>query len=269
MFGAFFRNMPPAVKNILILNVLMYLLALAFGSTAMGGLALNRELGLYLFDSPNFRPYQLVTHMFMHGSFMHIFFNMFALWMFGTPLERAWGSKRFLIFYFVSGFGAAFIQQAASAWHLHQTMAELSAYPVDWSLVKEAASLQIPEQINQIEALLNKAANTSGADFRIIESAFYQYIVPVVGASGAVFGILLGFGMLYPNVELIMLFFPVPIKAKYFVIIYGVIELLSGLSNRPGDNVAHFAHVGGMIFGFILIKYWPYGRPIIERGRAV
>ena len=256
MFGNLFRNMTPVVKNLLILNVLMFLLAYAFGKDAYGGLALNKTLGLYIFESPNFKPYQLITHMFMHGNFMHIFFNMFALVMFGSPLERVWGSQRFLIFYLVSGFGAAFIQQGVSTWHVHQLMNELSAYHVNWDLVKQASGLQIPSQINEIEDLLNQAANQSGAGFKVIEQVFYQYKIPVVGASGAVFGLLLGFGMLFPNTELIMLFFPVPIKAKYFVIIYGLIELFSGVSNRPGDNVAHFAHVGGMIFGFILIKIW-------------
>ena len=256
MFGNLFRNMTPVVKNLLILNGLMFLLAYAFGKDAYGGLMLNKTLGLYIFESPNFRPYQLITHMFMHGNLMHIFFNMFALVMFGSPLEKVWGSQRFLIFYMVSGLGAAFIQQGVSTWHVHQVMAEMGAYNVDWDLVKQAAALQIPDQISEIEALLNQAANQSGANFRAIEEVFFQFKTPVVGASGAVFGILLGFGMLFPNTELIMLFFPVPIKAKYFVIIYGLIELFSGISNQPGDNIAHFAHVGGMIFGFILIKIW-------------
>lgn len=256
MLGNLFRNMTPAVKNLLILNGLMFLLAVTFGEDYFGNYSLNRTLGLYVFESPNFKPFQLVTHMFMHGNFMHIFFNMFALVMFGTPLEKVWGSRRFLIFYFVTGFGAAIIQEGVSTFHLHQLMAEFSAYPIDWDVVKEAAGLGIPENVDQINSLLTTAAKDAQAPVNAIDQVFVQYIIPVVGASGAVFGILLGFGMLFPNTELVMLFFPIPIKAKYFVIIYGAIELFSGLSNRPGDNVAHFAHLGGMIFGFILIKLW-------------
>jgi membrane associated rhomboid family serine protease len=256
MFGNLLRNMTPVVKNLLIINVLMFLLTLAFGKDVFGGYDLNRTLGLYIFESPNFKPYQLITHMFMHGSFMHVFFNMFALVMFGSPLEKVWGSKRFLIYYLVTGFGAAFIQEGVSTWHLHQIMGDLSAYNVDWDMVKQAAALDLNTQMDQINAILNQVTAESGAGFGAIEKVFVQYIVPTVGASGAVFGILLGFGMLFPNTELVMLFFPVPIKAKYFVIFYGVLELGLGISNRPGDNIAHFAHVGGMIFGYILIKYW-------------
>ena len=256
MLSQLFRNMGPVVKNILILNVLMFLVAMVFGQDQYGNLYLNKTLGLYLYGSENFQPYQLVTHMFMHGNFMHIFFNMFALVMFGVPLERVWGSKRFLIFYFVSGFGAALIQQGVSLYHVHELMDKAGNLNVNWDLVKEAAGLSTTTQINEINALLNQVVNSSGVSFELVQEVFFQYKIPVVGASGAVFGILLGFGMLFPNTELIMLFFPVPIKAKYFVIIYGVIELISGISNRPGDNIAHFAHVGGMIFGFLLIKYW-------------
>ncbi len=256
MLRQLFSNMGPVVKNILILNVLMFLVAMVFGQDQYGNLYLNKVLGLYLYGSDNFQPYQLITHMFMHGNFMHIFFNMFALVMFGVPLERVWGSKRFLIFYLVSGFGAALIQQGVSFYHVQQLMNSANGLNVDWALVKEAAGMSTDTQLNEINALLNEVISRSDVSFDLIQNVFFQYKIPVVGASGAVFGILLGFGMLFPNTELIMLFFPIPIKAKYFVIIYGVIELISGISNVPGDNIAHFAHVGGMIFGFILIKYW-------------
>ncbi len=256
MLRQLFSNMGPIVKNILILNVLMFLVAMVFGQDQYGNLHLNKILGLYLYGSDNFQPYQLISHMFMHGNFMHIFFNMFALVMFGVPLERVWGSKRFLIFYLVTGFGAALIQQGASYYHVSQLMNSVADLNVDWSLVKEAAGMSTETQIDEINGILNRVVNESGVGFQVLENVFFQYRIPVVGASGAVFGILLGFGMLFPNTELLLLFFPVPIKAKYFVIIYGAIELFSGLSNRPGDNIAHFAHVGGMIFGFFLIKYW-------------
>lgn len=244
MLRQLFSNMGPVVKNVLILNALMFLVAFVFGQDQFGNLHLNKTLGLYLYGSANFEPYQLITHMFMHGNLMHIFFNMFALVMFGVPLERAWGSKRFLIFYLVTGFGAALIQQGVSFYRVQQLLNDVSSTEAQeiLAIVKTEGSLLISQGKNYTDILLGKV--------NLI------YNIPVVGASGAVFGILLGFGMLFPNTELIMLFLPVPIKAKYFVIIYGAIELFSGISNQPGDNVAHFAHLGGMIFGFFLIKYW-------------
>lgn len=256
MLRQLFANMGPVVKNILILNVLMFLVALVFGEDQNGNLLLNKTLGLYIFSSPNFHPYQLITHMFMHGNLMHLFFNMFALVMFGTSLERVWGGKRFLIYYLVTGFGAALIQEGASYYHLHQLIESANGLSVDWNAIREASGLSTSTQMDEINVIFNKVVSQSGVDVGLASEVFFQYKTPVVGASGAVFGILLGFGMLFPNTELIMLFFPVPIKAKYFVIIYGLLELFSGISNRPGDNVAHFAHIGGMIFGYFLIKYW-------------
>ena len=244
MLGNLFRNMTPVVKNILIINGLMFLLTLAFGRTTNGGFELNQTLGLYMFESANFRPYQLITHMFMHGSFGHIFMNMFALVMFGSSLEKVWGGKRFLIYYLVTGFGAAILHMGVNWIEANQVLSSFSASEAE--AIKQLV-------INSGYEVINEGKNYSD---QVLAKLNLIYNIPVVGASGAVFGILLGFGMLFPNTELIMLFFPVPIKAKYFVIIYGLIELFSGISNRPGDNVAHFAHVGGMIFGFILIKIW-------------
>ena len=244
MLGQLFRNMGPVVKNILILNVLMFLVALTFGQGPFGGLNLNKILGLFYFGSSEFKPFQLVTHMFMHGNFMHLFLNMFAMVMFGIPLERAWGSKRFLIYYLVAGFGASLLHVGVNWVEASQILNSFSA----------AEAIEIKELVRTSGyEILSQGKNYSDP---ILGKLNLIYNIPVVGASGAVFGILLGFGMLFPNTELIMLFFPVPIKAKYFVIIYGAIELFSGISNQAGDNVAHFAHLGGMIFGFILIKYW-------------
>lgn len=244
MFGNLLRNMTPVVKNLLIINGLMFLLTLVFGRTGNGGLVLNQTLGLYMFESANFRPYQLITHMFMHGSFGHIFMNMFALVMFGSSLEKVWGGKRFLIYYLVTGFGAAILHMGVNWIEANQILNNFSASEAD--AIKQLV-------INSGYEVINEGKNYSD---QVLAKLNLIYNIPVVGASGAVFGILLGFGMLFPNTELIMLFFPVPIKAKYFVIMYGLIELFSGISNRPGDNVAHFAHIGGMIFGFILIKIW-------------
>lgn len=231
-----FGNMPTVVKNLLIINGLFFLATVALEAQ---GIRLSRILGAFYWDSQGFEPWQIVTHMFMHGGFTHILFNMFALWMFGTAIERVWGAQRFLIYYMVTGLGAYFLHYGVIAWEANQLIAELG--PEALRMVKEEGLelwLQNKNYIDPELAQLNRLYNT-----------------PVVGASGAVFGILLAFGMMFPNTKLIMLFFPVPIKAKYFVIGYGLLELYSGLSGAS-DNVAHFAHLGGMIFGFILIKYW-------------
>ena len=200
--------MTPVVKNLVIINALVFL-----AQSAMPGLE-PLLMGHYPLGA-NFEPWQVITHMFMHGSLTHIFFNMFALVVFGSALERAWGSKRFLQYYMLCGIGAFFIYEATVGYEV----------------------------------------------FQITESIIYDGLAGrVVGASGCVYGLLLGFGMLFPNTELILLFPPIPIKAKYFVIIYGLIELSLAMSNSPGDNVAHVAHLGGMLFGFLLIKQWQKNR---------
>ena len=224
-------NTPPVVKNLIIINALMLVGYYAIGATF--NVNLNRELGLYYFESPFFRPYQIITHMFMHGGIGHLFFNMFALWMFGKVLESVWGSKRFFIYYLVTGLGAAFLHMLVMYFQFHPAVAEFKA----------AAGVDVVTT-QMVESMLAQG-NQLGMSLAI----------PTVGASGAVFGVLLAFGMLFPNTRLILLFPPIPIKAKYFVIGYGVLELYLGLS-QPGSNIAHFAHLGGMLFGFILIKMW-------------
>ncbi|MDX2003198.1 MAG: rhomboid family intramembrane serine protease [Chitinophagales bacterium] len=214
-------RMPPVVTNLLIINGLFFLATYFF---QFQGIDLRGILGMYNVLSPNFKPYQLFSHMFMHANIGHIFFNMFALWMFGSPLENVWGHQRFLLYYIITGLGAAALHLGVGAWEIHQLQNAVQSGTADPAL---------------LDMMLN---------------------IPTVGASGAVFGLLLGFGMLFPNTELIMLFFPVPIKAKYFVIIYGLLELFAGIGKFQGDNVAHFAHLGGMLFGFILIKLWQKDR---------
>jgi membrane associated rhomboid family serine protease len=257
------RNLTPVVKNLIIINVALLLLTMLLERT---GVELMRYLALFYPGSRFFMPHQLITHMFMHAGWMHILFNMYALWMFGSALEQVWGGKRFLVYYFVTGLGAAalhtfvtwieisHVQDAAKALmntftpdafeefvvkyfgkNLHYN--ELDAFISRWSAMPDSAAFaaQAEEMLN---SLLSSAMN-----------------IPTVGASGAVFGVLLAFGMLFPNTRLMLLFPPIPIKAKYFVIAYGVLELTLGVSDQ-GSNVAHFAHVGGMLFGFLLIKYW-------------
>jgi len=232
-----FGNMPEVVKNLLIINGLFYLATVALQPQ---GIDLTRILGAFYWDSEHFRVWQIVTHMFMHGSPMHIFFNMFALWMFGTAIERIWGAKKFLTYYLITGFGAFILHYAVVAFQVQQLIPEVSP-----EMLQDIKN-------NGLDYLMSNQnyTNPTFAELNLL------YNIPVVGASGAVFGILLAFGMMFPNTRLMLLFFPVPIKAKYFVIGYGAIELFSGIANRPGDNVAHFAHLGGMLFGYILIKYW-------------
>lgn len=230
---------PPVVKNLIIINVLMFLAL--YGFDAAFGVDLNRVLGLYYFNSPYFQPFQVVTHMFMHGSPTHIFFNMFALWMFGKVLESVWGSKKFLIYYFITGLGAATLHNLVMHLELAGAIREAKmAFGIDNFT---------PAVVEQLISSNNPLATKVGLGMWI----------PTVGASGAVFGVLLAFGMLFPNTQLFLLFPPIPIRAKYFVIGYGVLELVLGIT-QPGSNVAHFAHLGGMLFGFILIKMWNRNR---------
>ena len=223
-----FNELPLVVKNLLIINGLLFLATISLNNL---GIDLVKIFGLHQFQSNDFRPHQIITHLFMHGSFTHLFFNMFALWMFGKILENIWGQKKFLIYYMITGIGAAAIHLIFCQ---HQII---------------NISNQIPDLVNiAIEGKYNPSIPLSKKLTQLI-------ITPTVGASGAVFGLLLAFGMLFPN-ALLYLYFAIPIKAKYFVIGYGLIELYAGISNNPADNVAHFAHLGGMIFGYFLIKYW-------------
>lgn len=228
MIGQRFSHLPNVVKNLMIINGLFFL---ANWSLQSRGIYLSQWLALHQFQSPNFMPHQLITHMFMHGNFTHLFFNMFTLWMFGKTLENVWGGKRFLTFYMITGLGAALIYCIYIQFQIY----ELSQFNSDYlNLAKEEKYY-----VGNLESInLFKIVNT-----------------PMVGASGAVYGLLLAFGMLFPN-TLLYLYLAIPVKAKYFVGGIGVLSLISGISNNPGDNVAHFAHLGGMIFGIILLKYW-------------
>lgn len=219
--SGFWDTIPPVTKNIIIINVILWLATIVFART---GVDLVSILGLHIPGAKDFYAFQIVTYMFMHDthSIAHLFFNMFAVYMFGRILERLWGPKRFLLFYMVTGIGAGLIQEAVWLFTLRDVLS--------------ASQIDIGGEI------LNRAE-------------FLNYFV-TIGASGAVFGILLAFGMLFPDVPLYLMFIPIPIKAKYFVIFYGLAELFLGVANFGGDNVAHFAHLGGMLFGYFLIKYW-------------
>lgn len=265
-----FSVLPLVVKNLLIINGLFFLATIALDSAFR--LDLYRIFGLHFFGATNFSPYQFVTYMFMHGSFTHLFFNMFALWMFGNVLENVWGPRRFLTYYFITGFGAAVIHYIVVYWQMLPTLQAIDLFlqnPTNAGLQEfvnseffKISSLEIQNNFEVFRNQYNLLVTNNPQDALVSAINFMsQYRLDfinapvVVGASGAVFGILLAFGMLFPN-SLIYIFFAIPIKAKYFVMIYGALELYFGISGKGAGNVAHFAHLGGMIFGFLLIRYW-------------
>lgn len=212
------HSIPPVTKNLLILNIVVFVI-----QQAVPGF--NDEFVLYHYSAPQFEPYQILSHMFMHASIGHLFSNMFALYMFGSSVEQRLGDKKYLIFYLLTGFGA---------------------------VILHAISIQI-QFSDYFEAADSYFANNQ-ISFRKYQE-FYQNINSR-GASGAVFGLLAAFALLFPNQRIMLLIPPIPLKAKYFVLIYAGIELVTGLQNNPNDNVAHFAHLGGALFGFIIIREW-------------
>ena len=229
VFGQAVRNMPPVTKNLIIICIIIFVA----GMVPQIGNNLMTYCSLHYFEASDFNLVQTITYMFMHGNFPHLFFNMFTLFMFGITLEYVMGSQRFLLFYMVCGIGAALIQEAV------------------WALT-------LPQMITEELAILNHVSVEQMSQIM----AFNPEIMPqnldlfhTVGASGAIYGVLLAFGMLFPNRPLYLMFLPMPIKAKWMVVIWGGMELLLGLGSA-NDGVAHFAHLGGMLFGFILLMVW-------------
>ncbi len=245
-------SIPPVVKNLIIINFILWLASLV---AVRWNFDLSDVLGMHYWAADKFNPVQLITYMFMHGGFSHFFFNMFALFMFGGMLEQTWGAKRFLLYYMVCGIGAGIIQQIVYTVELHPTLHALNA-------TIESGSAATIMEYQEVVGRFFRTEFLPGATISDVLHMKQQFMdvvlnrVVTVGASGSVFGILLAFGMLFPNTELFIMFIPIPIKAKYFVIIYGLLELYLGFANRVGDSVAHFAHVGGMLFGLALILHW-------------
>jgi membrane associated rhomboid family serine protease len=236
-FGRGFFGLPPVVKNIILINVLM--LMVDYAAKSVFGIDLTMVLGLYFPKSEQFMPVQIVTHMFMHGGFWHLFFNMYALYIFGQVLENVWGPKRFFIYYMVCGLGAALIHESVIAFQYNHLTQSLS--PENLQLV-----------LNEGTAYFSQGKVFTNETMKTLQILLNT---PTVGASGAIFGVLLAFGVLFPNTQLMLLIPPIPIRAKYFVIIYGAIELYLAVT-QPGSNIAHAAHLGGMFFGYLLIRYW-------------
>ena len=216
-------NVPTAVKNIIIINALVMIM------TALNRNFMYEHFALFYPTSPFFQWWQPLTHMFMHGGFFHLLFNMYTLWIFGSVLERVWGAKKFLIFYFVTGLGAALVHTG-----------------VEWI---------------QMQHWLTEAAQGSYAAQTSIHGL---KMTPTVGASGAIYGVLMGYAMLYPDSVLTLIFPPISLKAKWFVLIFAGIELLTGVTGT-GGGIAHFAHLGGLIFGFLLIWYWKKKHTLYSR----
>ena len=212
--GGLFGNLPAAVKNIIIINIMVMIM------TSLNEDFMYEKFALFYPTSPFYHWWQPLTHMFMHGGCGHLFFNMYTLFIFGTHLERIWGTRKFLIFYFVTGIGAAAVHTG-----------------VEWL---------------QVQNWMAAAADGSLA----AQNAIHMLkMTPTVGASGAIYGVLMGYAMLYPDSVLTLIFPPISMKAKWFVLVFAAIELLTGVTGT-GGGIAHFAHLGGLIFGFILIWYW-------------
>ncbi len=257
-----FHVLPPVVKNLLIINGLLFFATLVFRETFHFDLI--RKAGLFFFFSPWFEPYQFLTHMFMHGNLMHLFSNMFALWMFGSVLENVWGSMRFLFFYFSCGFGGALAHLGVSAYDYFRITQAINEYQAEAGLesfatlmarfqdrVNYAAIVQFIDKWKQYPDSVEYLLHSRQIASRLTDLVL---IVPVVGASGAVFGILAAFALLFPNVYLYF-YFLFPIKAKYFVLFYTIFELYAGFSGQQ-TGIAHFAHLGGALLGFFLARSW-------------
>ena len=279
-----FQILPPIIKNILIINGLVYIAAIFIRNKY--DIDLADYFGLHYFFAQKFSPFQLIGYMFMHAYrdegtgrliWEHIVFNMFALWMFGSALENLWGAKRFLTFYIITGLGAALAHYTIFYFQIHPTLEAINAYISNpdaeqfeaffQSRHLKIASAEIQDLVRNLPVKYN-ALEASGDKEGMLNCTLdfmKQYKVDllnapvVIGASGSVAGILAAFGMLFPN-TMLYLYFAIPIKAKYAVIGYAAYELYMGVSNSAGDNVAHFAHIGGMFFGFITLKIWDRNR---------
>ena len=227
--GGFMSNVPVAVRNIIIINVVI-MIATLFKETMM-----VEKFALYFPASPYFHWWQPVTHLFMHGGFFHLFFNMYTLFIFGTVLERVWGPKKFLVYYFVTGIGAALVHMGVQWW--------------EYSDALKTAGLSYGEA----SYLSHSVAESINSGAKYIPTWSTTLFIPTVGASGAIYGVLMGYAMLYPDSIMRLIFPPIALKAKWFVLL--------GMSSTA-SGIAHFAHLGGLIFGFILLIYWKKTRQL-------
>ncbi len=261
-----FANLTPVVRNLLLINVVLY-----FVDSLLDGMP-NHYLSFYSYLSDKFAPYQLFTYMFLHGGFFHLLSNMFGLFIFGPLLERFWGGQKFLAFYLITGVGAGVIYSLVNLYEFEKLESSVDQYiespapDVFFAFLRDYyPNYTMDNRINEIAigyAENPESSNYEEGSVAVVRGLSQRTIndSSMLGASGAVFGILLAFGMLFPNTELLLLFPPMPVKAKYLVAFYGIYTIFAGIEKAPGDNVAHFAHLGGMIVAFILIKIWQSDR---------
>lgn len=261
-----FGRITPTVRNLLIANIGLFFIS------SILKLNLAEFLSLRSLHSEHFMPFQFFTYMFLHGSTWHLISNMFGLFIFGPLLEQFWGAKRFLIFYLVTGIGAGILYSGINYIETNSLIKAVEKYnenpsPAEFKYIFEKKANYDVTQIPELNSFIYDYSDNSDNEAYIMQSKKYlQEIVylksnsQMIGASGAIFGILLAFGVLFPNTVLMLLFPPIPIKAKYFVAIYGLFELFAGIQRAAGDNVAHFAHLGGMLVAFILLKIWQKDR---------
>lgn len=273
-------RLTPIVKNLLILNVIFYIvvqLDTMYGASVYGGsggyFGLADLLALHYPTSPLFKPVQIVTHFFMHGGLLHIFFNMFALAMFGPPMETMWGPKRFLTYYILCAFGSAALHFGYTWWDMGQMQDTIAAFSASPSLeafneffsgvslesyrLEDGRNVGVyAQEIREAIANGNVSVASDQGSHLMREWMETNRDIPMVGASGAIYGLLLAFGMYFPDFKLMLIFLPVPIKARYFIPILIIVELFLGFQKYSWDNIAHFAHLGGALIGFLLILYW-------------
>tara|TARA_Y100000590_G_scaffold250300_1_gene281178 strand:- start:53 stop:832 length:780 start_codon:yes stop_codon:yes gene_type:complete len=249
-------NLTPAAKNILIINVIIFFLTSNY---------VIEEFGLRYLLSENFRPYQILTYMWIHAGFGHLFSNMFAVLVFAPILERVWGSRKFFIFYLITGVGAGILYSGVNFFENYSLENKVRTYQQNPSpdSFRKFILNNSKEYYNQLYDFINEFSENPNSDIYINESIVITETIlknnndiPMIGASGAVFGILLAFAMLFPNMQLMLLIPPIPIKAKYLVLVYGLYEIWSEFNRMPGDNVAHLAHLSGMLIAYIILRYW-------------
>lgn len=237
------QSIPPITKNLLIINGLFFFATFVFSTK---GIDLRVILGAFYPESPNFKFWQILTHMFMHADFTHILFNMFALWMFGSVVEQTFGPKKFITLYLLAGLGGFILFNAVNYFQIAQLKEAIQLQGISLADVYDVSKLTIHRTLEN--------TNIGFEPTREVNELVSNYVTPMVGASGAIYGLLLAFAVLYPNEKLMLIFFPVPVKAKYFIPIMVLIEFYMGYQNI--GNVAHFAHLGGGLIGFLLARHW-------------
>jgi len=253
-------HLTPAAKNILIINGIIFILSDFIGLRTY----IIENFGMRYFHSENFQPYQILTYMWVHAGFGHLFSNMFSVLVFAPILEKVWGSKKFLIFYLVTGIGAGILYSGINYYENYSFEVKVKSYEQNPSpeSFRKLVINNSSEYYNQLYDFIDSYEQNRSNSNDNLSIAYANDLlkvksdVPMVGASGAVFGILLAFAMLFPNMKLILLFPPIPVKAKYLVLVYGIYELWSEINRMPGDNIAHFAHLGGMLIGYLILIYW-------------